>query len=108
MLTLTLGGYEFSVWRKHRSVEMEVAEVTEEARQYEEKNKELSESLAFLQSTASRERIARQQLNMKKEGEIVVHFPDTLTLNPDQKDEDKGTKRVNAETWWNYFFGELQ
>ena len=51
---------------------MEVAEVTEEARQYEEKNKELSESLAFLQSTASRERIARQQLNMKKEGEIVA------------------------------------
>ena len=106
VFTLILSGYEFSAWQKRRNVEKEIAEITLQAKKYEDTNKELSQSLSFLQTTASRERVARQQLNMKKDGEIVVNFGDAQIGLETAVEHRQVTS--NPQKWWDYFLGDAK
>ncbi|HVY68202.1 MAG TPA: septum formation initiator family protein, partial [Patescibacteria group bacterium] len=67
------------------------------------KNDELNQSLQYLNSPSFKERVAREQLNLKKEGETVYGFSEA--------DSASSTALAvptdglsNPAKWWNYFF----
>ncbi len=93
---------QLAQWKKRAAIEKEVASLQQEARELEQRNSEISDSLAFLGTTSATERIARQQLNMKKEGEIVVNFgePNETQGVPVTQIE----KISNKQLWLDYFF----
>lgn len=89
--------------QKQRKVDAEIQALKNQAAEIEQKNQNLSQSLDFLQSTAYKEHIARESLNMKAEGEIAVSFVPGA-------DGDKAVGSQvkisvpNPVKWWYYFF----
>ncbi|MBI5530103.1 MAG: septum formation initiator family protein [Candidatus Doudnabacteria bacterium] len=67
----------------------------------QKKNDDLSQSLQYLNSPSFKERVARQQLNLKKDGEQVYGFTDG---NGSSTDSQVAIKTSNAKKWWDYFF----
>lgn len=102
LAALVLGSIQFAQWKKRAAIEQEVAALKQEAEQLEKRNKEISDSLAFLGRAGATERIARQQLNLKKEGEIVVNFGDEPMQEQEVQTGEQEPK--NAALWWEYFF----
>lgn len=97
---------EISQWLKKRSVDKEIAQLNAQAEELEKKNKEISDSLSFLNTQDYQEKIAREQLNLKKEGELVFdtsadqnYFISQTNNNKEEKNEDS-----NLIKWYNYFF----
>jgi|SRR6185503_15230558 len=89
-------------WQKRKSVEEQIHKLTLQEQEIEKANKDIAESLTYLQSAGYKERAAREQLGLKKEGEIVVKF--------DEQQGDANTttqpqsKTANIEDWIAYFF----
>lgn len=98
-----LGSLQFVQWKKRTAIEQEVAALSREARELEARNNEINESLEFLHTQSAKERIAREQLGMKKDGEIVVSFQDRVTMEAPGKTQPQVSNRLK---WWNYFFSE--
>jgi cell division protein FtsL len=101
-LLIFVGSLELKQWEERRSVNREIANLQAQEQDLQQKNRDLENSLNFLTSDEYREKIARQQLNLKKDGEIVVNFP---------KDNLSGTaetaathNKSNPRKWWDYFF----
>jgi cell division protein FtsB len=83
-------------------VNREIDSLIAQERDLAQKNRDLENSLNFLTSDEYREKIARQQLNLKKDGEIVVNFPnDTATT---ESTVASGPQKSNPQKWWDYFF----
>jgi len=104
VLALIFGRMHLMQWQKKRQIAKEIEILTQQQLSLEQKNKELSESLAFLTSGNYKERVARQQMNLKKDGEIVYNF--TEAAAPAQKDdaEQNSTAGSRIKSWWLYFF----
>lgn len=98
-----LGTMQLAQWKKRSAIAKEVALLTSEAQSLEQKNAEISSSLEFLHTNSAKERIARQQLNMKKDGEIVVNFAESTKAESTQAADAREER--NVEKWWKYFFG---
>lgn len=94
---------EYSAWQKRKSIELEITTLQNQQNVLEQKNQELAKSLDYLNTSDYKEKIARQQLNLQKKGELAINFPDTLssqnlsTINSEQNQK-------NWEKWWLYFF----
>ncbi len=94
---------EYSAWQKRKSIEQEITTLQNQQNALEQKNQELAKSLDYLNTSDYKEKIARQQLNLQKKGELAINFPDSinsqnssaLNINQNQK---------NWEKWWLYFF----
>lgn len=96
-----LGFSQYKQWQQRQKINAQIRSLKEEANAVEEKNKQLEDSLQYLSSSGASERLARQQMNMKKEGEIPVVFV------PNQSSESSTVaepKLKNWQLWWNYFF----
>lgn len=87
-------------------VQKEIDKLEKHAEELEQKNNELKQVVEYLNSPAYQERAARENLNLKKQGEIAVALPssNTLTEPEDQTNKDQ-QKPSNLRLWWNYFFG---
>lgn len=95
------GVSEYKQWQQRQKVQKQIAALKAEANTVEEKNAQLENSLKYLSSTGATERLAREQLGLKKEGEIPVVF----VLGKAEEPEAVSSKKVhNALAWWNYFF----
>lgn len=94
---------EYHQWKSRQKVQRQIDSLKSEAKMVEEKNGQLEDSLKYLSSTSATERLARQQMNLKKPGEIAVVFMPS-------KDAAVSTfetkKQSNIRAWWNYFFGD--
>lgn len=102
----SLGFLQFKQWQKRQAIEREVATLTRDAQNLEERNKQISDSLDFLHSTSAKERIARGQLNMKKDGEIVVNFGEPQVISAEAPTSEQNES--NPKKWWNYFFNDTK
>lgn len=96
------GTLEYKQYNERKEIDQEIAELLAEEERLLATNKQLEQSISFLSSPEYQEKLARMQLNLKKEGEIVVNFP-----------SDKATSQVVTETptdssnmikWWKYIF----
>ena len=86
-------------------MEKEKQKLAQQAQGLEQKNKELSDSLLYLNSSGFKERVARQQLNLKKQGEVVYNFgQNTGGVNTQETDQGVN-KSGNFQKWLEYFFG---
>src|SRR5947209_5549900 len=75
VILVTVSGLEFSQWRKRDQIQQEIDHVIAQQKEYQQKNQDLQDSLNLLNTAEYKDKIAREQLNLRKEGEIVVNFP---------------------------------
>ena len=95
---LTVGGRLFL--QKYQ-ISKEIKDLETRAEELNQKNTELAELVEFYGSEEFAQRQAREKLNLKKEGEYVVSFPQAS-----EDGEVAGSKqdRSNPEKWFDYFF----
>ncbi|PIR96341.1 MAG: hypothetical protein COT92_01620 [Candidatus Doudnabacteria bacterium CG10_big_fil_rev_8_21_14_0_10_42_18] len=102
---LSLGYIQLKQIRKQRAIDVEKNTLISQTRELEQKNKQLEDSLSYLNSTEFKERVARQQLNLKKEGEIVFNFTDGPRIEGAKTGSFTAEKPSgsNFEKWIKYF-----
>jgi cell division protein FtsB len=93
---------KFRQWEEHRDLQKQLALLREEEKNVRTQNADLEKSLDLLSSDAAGERIARMQLNLKKEGEQAVVFLDPGEAKPAVA--GVSTTKSNLRLWWEYFF----
>lgn len=99
---LITAGLEYKQWSARNSIDNEIAALKQEEQKLYEANKELENSINFLSSPEYQDKLARLQLNLKKEGEIVVNFP--TESNTDNAQSSQTKSRSNIGLWWEYIF----
>lgn len=88
---------------KRKKVAEEIKSLQEQAASLDQKNKQLSDSLAFLDTNAYKEKVAKESLNMKQDGEVAISFiPEVDNGNNQPKNDEKPVP--NPLKWWYYFF----
>jgi cell division protein FtsB len=99
-----IGQLHVAQWQRKREIAKEIEKLTSQERDLAQKNQELSDSLRYLQTTNFQERIAREQLELKKEGETVVRFQDAPKVLGQTTNQAETGNRNNIEKWLAYFF----
>lgn len=105
LLIIFLGKIKYKQYSEISKIEKEKKVLLEQAKILENKNQELSDSLKYLSSLNSKEKIARDQLNLKKPGETVYGFTENSNLNQKTTSNIENTKNSNIKKWQQYFFG---
>ena len=103
VLAIFLGDLKFKQWRNQQAIEANIAALKVQENEREQKNNELSKSLAYLNSTDFKEKVAREQLGFKKSGETVYGFSDPAQAQP-STEINSTPKLTNPQKWWTYFF----
>ena len=99
-LVVFLANLRFQQWRAQRAIESEKQAIAAQAETLEKKNRDLNQSLSYLNTPDFKERVARQQLNLKKNGEVVYSFSeDQASSSPTQTK----TASNNFQKWLEYF-----
>jgi cell division protein FtsL len=93
---------EFKQWRIRKQVDTEIANLQKEEQNLKQSNQQLEQSISFLSTPEYQEKLARLQLNLKKDGEVVVDFPQNQASTNDKPTEDKPNS--NLYNWWQYIF----
>lgn len=102
VLLVLLGNAKYKQWKNQQNIEKEKLNIIAQAEQLEKKNAELKESLSYLDSVNFKERLARQQLNLKREGEVVFNFSEVSGVQ-DGLDAKKRNNKNNLQKWLEYF-----
>lgn len=102
ILLIFLAELKFKQWKNQREIEKQKYSLLAQAGSLQKKNQELNESLRYLNSPNFKERVAREQLNLKKDGEIVYSFGDAPEKTTG--DTEQSNKISNPQKWWDYFF----
>ncbi|MDD5627374.1 MAG: septum formation initiator family protein [Patescibacteria group bacterium] len=103
-----------AIYRRH-AIQQEIQAIRQEIEKAEGKNKELSGLIGYFSTDAFKEKMARQKLNLQREGETVVAIPvkkktedATILGTNDIQQNSTGEKvdagRDNPRKWWYYFF----
>ena len=98
-----IGFAEIRQLKQRQAINNEIATLKAQEQEYSQKTQELENSLNALNMPEYKEKLARRQLNLKKDGEIVVNYPQNLA-QPSNSDQNKQTTNPNYLKWWNYFF----
>jgi cell division protein FtsL len=93
---------EFRQWQTRRQVDQEIASLQAEEQKLKQNNQQLEQSINFLSTPEYQEKLARLQLNLKKEGEVVVEFPQNQPQSNDVVTKSK--PKSNLYNWWQYIF----
>ncbi len=91
---------------EERGIEKEKQGLQQQADELSKKNSDLQSSIAYLQTNDYKEKTAREQLNLRKDGEFVYSFSNQ---NVDGTGAAQGSTAAsdeisNPHKWWNYFF----
>ena len=113
---VVLLGLEYHQVSQQRSVQKEIDDLNKQADFYNKTNQSLSGSLSSYDSEFYKEKVARDQLNLKKDGEQVYSYSDSgsaatssaapvLTAPATVPIPAVALKpESNPKKWWNYFF----
>ncbi|MBI3952864.1 MAG: septum formation initiator family protein [Candidatus Doudnabacteria bacterium] len=84
-----------------RDVENEIKKLQDQSEQIAKENQDLSQLINYLNTDTYKERQAREQLNLKKDGEFVVVLPNF----EDEASQGSGEQELsNPKKWFNYFW----
>jgi len=90
-------------YSRKRLIEREIAEISQEIAEFENKNKDLQEMISYLQSDQSLEEQARLNMGMRRPGESVAvvqgDFLDLISL-----EKEKPAPLPNWKKWQKHFF----
>jgi cell division protein FtsB len=104
-LAVFFGKVHFEQWEKRKQINNEIEALLSQERQLQQKNKDLSESLSYLTTSDYKEKIAKEQLHLKKDGELVYNFTEPQpTNNQNNQVTNSSSASSKAEKWWLYFF----
>ena len=104
-LLLFLGSLKYRQWQGQQAIENLKISLEQQAGAAEKKNQELQQSISFLNSADFKERVARSELNLKKDGELVYNFS-PVSENSNSQAGAAAPSQTNPQKWWNYFFGK--
>ena len=103
-LFLFLAYLRYGQWKNQVAIDREKKNLQDQIAAFSEKNQQLSQSLSYLGSSDFKERAARQQLNLKRNGEVVFGFTDSPpSVSTDASAQNNSVP--NYEKWIEYFFG---
>ncbi len=103
VVLLAVFGLELMQWQERRKIDNEINHLQEQKAELEQHNQALEQSLNYFSTDNYREKLAREQLGLKKDGEIVVNFPAVGTQI--QEDLPQPSKS-NPQKWWEYIFNQ--
>jgi cell division protein FtsB len=104
VLLAFLTNIKYRQWREEQSVNKLRDDLLQQAATQQKKSQDLNNSLSYLNSNDFKEQVARQQLDLKKNGELVYNFTQNdATVNTSKPTQS--TSKTNQEKWWQYFFG---
>jgi cell division protein FtsL len=95
---------------RNRSIEKEIDALKQQARQINTENGQLSEKIAYLDTSEFQEKIAKEKLNMQKPDENVVVVKPGIEQNPRVAGDQNETAATseddtpNFKKWWDTFF----
>lgn len=102
ILLIVVFTVELRQWRAREAINKEIAHLVAEQQALEQKNRDLEQSLQYFGSDSYKEKLAREQLGLQREGEIVVNFPKFAdTSSPT---ESTPQQISNPQKWWQYIF----
>jgi len=102
VLLAFLADWKYKQWNSENLIQEQKNSLQQQADILQKKNDELSQSLQYLNSDSFKESVARQQLNLKKQGEVEYTFADQPAAAPlPAKDSSGGS---NPKKWLDYFF----
>ncbi len=93
---------ELQQWQQRRKIDSEISQLMAEQADLDQRNKALQESLVYFSSDNYQEKLAREQLGLKKDGEIVINFPSGGVIS--HPDELEPVQQSNPQKWWQYIF----
>lgn len=102
-LTAFLGQQKFRQYRLQQEIKKEKQNLQAQSGELESKNLELQKTLSYLNSEGYKELVARQQLNMQKDGEIVYSFSEGPA--PEQAGVSEDNKS-NFQKWVDFFLNK--
>lgn len=96
---------ELQQWQQRRKIDSEISQLVAEQADLDQRNKALQESLEYFSSDNYQEKLAREQLGLKKDGEIVINFPSGGVIS--QPSESEPEPQSNPQKWWQYIFKNI-
>lgn len=100
---LITGGLEYNQYSKRRQIDSEIEALKQQENELIGSNQQLEQSISFLSSPEYQDKLARLQLNLKKEGELVVNFTNKQSDQIEQQNDNHSAKS-NLIKWWEYIF----
>lgn len=114
---LVLVGILFALVRiakKKYEVNQEIAELSAQIARIEEENRQLDKLLAYYNTDYYKEKVAREELALQKEGEEAIAVPENVDKSGnsaverkeqgESENETKFWQRMNPYRWWHTFF----
>lgn len=98
---------QFRQYQTKREVQKEIDNLSKQADQLQKNNQDLQSMIAYLKTDSYKEKAAREQLSLRKEGETVYSFSDNTAQPPTPEqiaEAEKIKNQGNPSKWWNYFF----
>jgi cell division protein DivIC len=104
VLVVLLGVFalELQQWQQRRKIDAEISHLKQEQAELESRNNALEQSLQYFSSDSYKEKLAREQLGLKKEGEIVINYPPGGTASDAETTPEP--VKSNPQKWWEYIF----
>jgi len=102
IVLLGIFGLELQQWQQRRKIDSEISHLMSEQANLEQRNQALAESLEYFSSDNYQEKLAREQLGLKKDGEIVINFPAGGIIT--QPEQQTPPPESNPKRWWKYIF----
>ncbi len=96
---------KYKQWQQTKTINALKDDLLRQANVQEQKNQELATSINFINSDDFQEQVARQQLNLKKNGEVVYSFTQGQDVSTTTGQVAAASAQAgNPQKWWNYFF----
>lgn len=94
---------------RNNEIEKEIEAFKQEAEKIKRNNLELEEKISYFETPEYQEKIAKEKLNLQKEGENVV-IVKPVPIPKENEIQDKISEPAEEiklpvyKKWWNYFF----
>jgi len=96
--------------KRDRQIDQEIEMMQQEAEKIRKNNENLKEKIAYFETQAFQEGVAKEKLNLQKPDEQVVivkpsQYYENREENPADNQEEKTEENIpNHLKWWNQFF----
>lgn len=90
-------------FNQRRVVDQEIETIKQEIKEFDSRNQELKDMIAYLNSPSGQEEVARLSLGLKEPGEEVIVI-DGLDFSASEEELKKEEDRPNWQKWIDYFF----
>ncbi len=101
---------QFRQYSVRHNVQKEIDSLSKQADQLQKNNQDLQSMIAYLKTDDYKEKTAREQLSMRKEGENVYSFSENVPVAQTSQEaavaiaQQKRAAESNPKKWWDYFF----